>query len=481
MQANVFEKAKLDAAYYAAQSFRVRCLVDSREEILKAGSYTGEDLDKITMAIFDSEFAKFQLWEALRAHGPLSLDQLQEYARDCCQSLFDVVARAFQMKFEGLASVEENEGQITQVLATSAKPEDLRPIYEQVTKGVSHSCSGCGMCAAICPLGCVTVEDGRVTINEETCIHCGLCYTVCPRSYFPKSVADWLVAQGEAVPLDVQIGSYIDAYSAQTTVPEIREVGQDGGVVTTLLFYAFQAGKIEAALGAKLTEKPWKPEPFVMKSQEDAILAAGTKYANNPTLSALPQLTSYSRVAVVGTPCMMQALRKGDIYPIGHKFWDKVKYKIGIFCMESFSYDSIVKIAEQLGTSIENAKKMNINSGKFFIRTKDGEVLQAPVKEVTQLARNECHYCYDLTSESADVSVGSIGSPEGWSSVIVRTPAGKDLFDGAVEAGLLEVQKLDEIEPGLPMLVKIAGFKSGGCNKRILEASEQNGVVPVYK
>ncbi|HMF30658.1 MAG TPA: Coenzyme F420 hydrogenase/dehydrogenase, beta subunit C-terminal domain, partial [Candidatus Lokiarchaeia archaeon] len=303
----------------------------------------------------------------------------------------------------------------------------------------------------------------------------------CPRSYFPKRVADWVVAQSETLPTNVQIGSYIGAFSAQTTTPEIRDVCQDGGVVTTLLCYAFQQGKIEAALGAKLTDTPWKPESFLIKSAEDAILAAGTKYANNPTLAGLPLLAYYDRVAVVGTPCMMQALRKGNMFPIGHKFWDKIKYKIGIFCMESFSYDSIVKIAEQLGTTIENAKKMNISSGKFFIRTNDGEVLQAPVKEVTQLARNECHYCYDLTSESADISVGSIGSPQGWSSVMVRTPAGQELFDGAVEAGLLEVQKLDEIEPGLPMLVKIAGFKSGGCEKRIGEALENGEVVPAYK
>jgi coenzyme F420 hydrogenase subunit beta len=480
MQVNAFEKQKLDAAYYAAQSFRIRCLVDSSEDILKAGAYTEAELDKLMLAIFDAEFAKFQLWETLRGKGPMDFGQLQEYAQETCQSLFDVVSRVYKMKYEGLASIEENDGQIIQVLATTAAPDDLRPIYEQVTK-VSTACSGCGMCSAICPLGCVSVADGVVAIDEGKCIHCGLCYTVCPRSYFPKKIADWLVSHGEAVPLDVQIGSYLDAYSAQTTVPEIREVGQDGGIVTTLLYFAFQAGKIEAALGAKLTDQPWKPEPFVMTSKEDAILAAGTKYANNPTLSALPQLASYANVAVVGTPCMMQALRKGDIFPIGHKFWDKVKYKIGIFCMESFSYDSIVKIAEQLGTTIENAKKMNINSGKFFIRTKDGEVLQAPVKEVTALARKECHYCYDLTSESADVSVGSIGSPEGWSSVIVRTPAGKELFEGALEAGLLEAQKLGEIEPGLPMLVKIAGIKSGGCEKRSLAASEKGHVVPAYK
>jgi coenzyme F420 hydrogenase subunit beta len=480
MQINAFDKTKLDAAYYAVQSFRVRCLVDSREDILKTGRYSEENLDTITMDLFDQELRKYQFWAKLKI-APMKWDQLVAYARETGQKVFDVIQQAYQMKYEGLASIEENNGQFSQVTATAADPLELRPIYDQVSKTSAEVCSGCGMCAGICPLGCVKVENGKLAIDENKCIHCGLCFTVCPRSFLPKKLIDWLVSHGEAVPMDVQIGSYLEAYSAQTKVPDIKAVGQDGGIVTTLLYYAFQAGKIDAALGAKVGTTVWKPEPFIIKTKEDAILASGTKYANNPTLSALPQLKNYARIAVVGTPCMMQALRKGDIFKLDAKLMDQIKYKIGIFCMESFPYEGIVQIAKQLGTSIENAKKMNINMGKFFITNKDGTVVQAPIKEVTQHARKECHYCYDLTSESADVSVGSIGSPQGWSSVLVRTPAGKELFDGALAAGLIEVKKLAEIQPGLPLLVKIAGTKSNNSNKAILEGLEKKHPVPAYK
>ncbi len=480
MQANAFEKTKLDAAYYAVQSFRVRCLVDSREDILKTGRYSEENLDNMTMDLFDQELRKYLFWEKLKV-APMKWDQLIAYAGETGQKIFDVVQQAYQMKYEGLATIEELDGKLSQVTATKADPSELRPIYEQVTKTSLGACSGCGICAGICPLGCVTVENGKVTIDDNKCIHCGLCFNACPRSFLPKKLIDWLVSHGEAAPLDVQIGSYMEVYSAQTKVPEIKAVGQDGGIVTTLLYYALQKGKIDAALGAKMGSTLWKPEPFIIKSKEDAILAAGTKYANNPTLSALPQLKNFPRVAIVGTPCMMQALRKGDIFKLDAKLREQIKYKIGIFCMESFPYEGIVTIAKQLGTSLENAKRMNISMGKFFITNKDGSVVQAPIKEVTQHARHECHYCYDLTSESADISVGSIGSPQGWSSVLIRTPAGKELFDGAVADGLIEVKKLTEVQPGLPLLVKIAGTKISGSNKRILEAAEQKHPVPLYK
>ncbi|OLS16283.1 MAG: coenzyme F420 hydrogenase subunit beta [Promethearchaeota archaeon CR_4] len=481
MQENTFEKSKLDAAYYAVQSFRVRCLVDSREDILKTGRYTEENLDNMTMDLFAQELHKFQFWQKIKNSGSMKWDQIIAYARETGQAVFDVVRQAYEMKYEGLASIEELNGQFSQITATAADPGDIRPIYDQVSKISPHICSGCGMCAGICPLGCITVENGKLTIDETKCIHCGLCFTACPRSFLPKKLVDWLVSHGEAAPVDVQIGSYLEALSAQTKVPDILTVGQDGGVVTTLLYYAFQAGKIDAALGAKMGTTLWKPEPFIMRTKEDAILAAGTKYANNPNLSALPQVKKFSKIAVVGTPCMMQALRKGDIFKLDAKLRDQIKYKIGIFCMESFPYEGIVQIAKQLGTSIENAKKMNINQGKFFITNKDGTVVQAPIKEVTQHARKECHYCYDLTSESADISVGSIGSPAGWSSVLVRTPAGKELFDGALAAGLLEVKKLAEIQPGLPLLVKIAGTKSNNSSKKVLEGLEKKHPVPAYK
>ncbi len=480
MQANAFDKTKLDAAYYAVQSFRVRCLVDSREDILKIGRYSAENLDTMTMDLFDQELRKYLCWAKLKV-APMKWDQLVAYAHETGQKVFDVVQQVYQMKYEGLATIEELNGQLSQVAATTADPSELRPIYDQVSKIAPSVCSGCGMCAGICPIGCVMVENGKLAIDESKCIHCGLCFTACPRSFLPKKLVDWLVSHGEAVPLDVQIGSYIEAYSAQTKVPDIKAVGQDGGIVTTLLYYAFQKGKIDAALGAKMGSTLWKPEPFIIKTKEDAILASGTKYANNPTLSALPQLKNFARVAIVGTPCMMQALRKGDIFKLDAKLRDQIKYKIGIFCMESFPYEGIVQIAKQLGTSLENARKMNINMGKFFITNKDGTVVQAPIKEVTQHARKECHYCYDLTSESADISVGSIGSPQGWSSVLVRTPTGKELLDGAVADGLIEVKKLAEVQPGLPLLVKIAGTKSSGSAKRILEATEQKHPVPIYK
>ena len=41
------------------------------------------------------------------------------------------------------------------------------------------SCTGCGSCAAICPVAAVEVAQGKARINRPACIHCLCCHEVC--------------------------------------------------------------------------------------------------------------------------------------------------------------------------------------------------------------------------------------------------------------------------------------------------------------
>jgi len=48
----------------------------------------------------------------------------------------------------------------------------------------------------------------------------------------------------------------------------------------------------------------------------------------------------------------------------------------------------------------------------------------------------------DMTSEFADISVGSVEGIEGWNTVIIRTDAGADLVERAKKKGKLQIDKL---------------------------------------
>jgi pyruvate ferredoxin oxidoreductase gamma subunit len=49
-----------------------------------------------------------------------------------------------------------------------------RPVLDEAT------CSGCGLCEAYCPDGCVLVVDGRYVVDYAYCKGCGICAHECP-------------------------------------------------------------------------------------------------------------------------------------------------------------------------------------------------------------------------------------------------------------------------------------------------------------
>ena len=45
---------------------------------------------------------------------------------------------------------------------------------------ISDSCVACGACEAQCPVGAISMGDGKFEIDAEKCIDCGSCAAQCP-------------------------------------------------------------------------------------------------------------------------------------------------------------------------------------------------------------------------------------------------------------------------------------------------------------
>jgi len=102
---------------------------------------------------------------------------------------------------------------------------------------------------------------------------------------------------------------------------------------------------------------------------------------------------------------------------------------------------------------------MGIKKGSFIAWSGENELLHVPLREVDAFVRNSCKHCEDFTAEYSDVSVGGIGCPNGYSTVIARTEKGLELLKNAEKAGYIELRELKSDEKGYLKVVNMAQTK----------------------
>lgn len=278
---------------------------------------------------------------------------------------------------------------------------------------------------------------------------------------------------------DPYLGKYTTCISARSTDREILKKAQDGGIATTLMVYALEEGIIDGVIVAGEGDLPWKPRPFVAMSRKDILKAQKAKYNISPQISWIKEATrsfGLDKVGVTGVCCQIQAVRKAQLYPINMRdVPGKIAFVVGLFCMENFLYDSIQAIVEDhTNQSLSSVKKMRIGKGKFQVYTERGNVATAPLQATHKYGQPGCYVCLDYVSNLGDISTGSVGSPDGWSTVFVRTRVGNDIWSKAVDAGLFETKPIEEVKPGLELVMKLAKIKLDG-NRKTLEERRKIG------
>jgi coenzyme F420 hydrogenase subunit beta len=134
-----------------------------------------------------------------------------------------------------------------------------------------------------------------------------------------------------------------------------------------------------------------------------------------------------------------------------------VALTIGLFCSESFTHESIAKLAGMIGVEPERIAHVNIK-GKVVVRLEDGTVVDASLKRYREFARPACLYCRDYSAEHADIGMGGIGL-DGWTYTLVRTEAGHSFLQAAIEAGAIETRPLADEPRGEALLVQLSREK----------------------
>ncbi|WP_424016889.1 Coenzyme F420 hydrogenase/dehydrogenase, beta subunit C-terminal domain [Halorientalis pallida] len=303
-------------------------------------------------------------------------------------------------------------------------------------------CIQCGTCVAACPSDSIGVGEDDLPELVKMCTGCSLCWDFCPRGGL-RYERQWKITGGED---NVKgAGDPITEFSARVT-DDWRADAQDGGVVTAILTHLLAADEIDGALIAtESDDEPWKAESFLATTPEECVENAGSFY--NQTLALgnldldrwahkLDVPLDEASVALVGTPCEIEGIRA--LQDFG---WDyggqeagvrAVEYTIALMCTKNFNYHRLIgeQLAEKRGISPEDIGKLDVLDGEMRVYDHDGAALLVEdVEAFHDAALKGCDECADFTGYAADLTVGSVGSSDEYSSVIVRTERGMEAWE----------------------------------------------------
>ena len=398
--------------------------------------------------------------EVTRGMGP---DQQKEVAQELKTHILDSADAIAHER-----NLEVDEEIITEAISRMGTPEKLAKMYPKLEHlwkldeiVGSDMCAKCGTCAVICPNNILSF-DGKPELTEE-CLRNGhgMCFEVCPR-----------VSSGK---YQIKIR---ENFKEEMYYGRGSSNGQDGGAVTTFLKHLLEKDKIDGAI--VVGDEYWKPVSLIVQSADDLAQTSKSKY----TISTLEALKTagemgIERVAIVALPCQINGLRKLQYFPYLAKHEEelgrtgkpvklpKIEYLIGLFCTEKFDYGNMKRILQENHIKMEDVEKFNVKKGKLLVHV-EGEEKKIDLKKIELCAG--CKMCRDFDAELADVSIGSVGSPKGYSTVVIRTRKGE------------EIKEAMELEEGVDAheVEKLRGFKLKRFQRELQRRKENDEFISFY-
>ncbi len=307
-------------------------------------------------------------------------------------------------------------------------------------------CAGCGACVAVCSKGVLYWDTaqhplletrqktlGLTRIPLDTCSFCPvLCEASCPR-------------------LDTRT-----PLLARRTV-SARAIGplpsaEPNGVIRSLLVAARSAGMIDGVIMPDVDPWSLKLRTRIATTIEQIVDGLGFQGLWTPALDALnTAIFDYQlrNLAVVGTPCAAEAVRKiqaADTERLS-AYRNAIRLVISSFCAGVTMPGLVAELLEQgMGVTPDMVRRLKATpaDGTLTVVLWDGSERQIPTTAVEPYTRHGCARCDDYLGGWADVAVGTLGAAEGHATLITRSRIGNQAVENAVRFKLLEV--VDEVD-----------------------------------
>ena len=208
---------------------------------------------------------------------------------------------------------------------------------------------------------------------------------------------------------------------------------QWSGITTRLAERLLEEGIIDAVLTmAPHSADKWRPIPVLVTNMEGMAAARGMRMGYAPLLALLePALAAgHKRLAVIGIPCQVHALRRLEA-----ELGFERLYVIGTPCSDNTTTERFHEFLALLSDDPDTITYLEFRADyRVELRFSDGRTklipfLQLPISKLPgDFFPLTCRTCVDYTNVLADITVGYMGG-EGEQWLIVRNDRGAELLD----------------------------------------------------
>jgi coenzyme F420 hydrogenase subunit beta len=240
-------------------------------------------------------------------------------------------------------------------------------------------------------------------------------------------------------------GAYTQMLRARMIAPATG--AQWTGITSTLAAKLLETHAVEAVLTvAPDPVDKWKPLPVIVTDPADMARVRGMRMGYAPLLGLLEpaRAAGYSRIALVGIPCQVYALRAMEA-ELG---FERI-YVIGTPCSDNTTTANFHEFLALLDPNPDSISYLEFRADyKVELRFDDGRkpkavpFLSLPISKLRpDFFPMTCKTCVDYTNRLADITVGYMGG-DGDQWVIVRNDRGAELL--ALLDGQLTVKPLTD-------------------------------------
>ena len=232
-------------------------------------------------------------------------------------------------------------------------------------------------------------------------------------------------------PDEAFFGPYLAMHRAALRQP--RAGAQWTGVTTRLAERLLEEGLVSAVLC--MTADPadrWRPQPVLVTRPRDMAACRGMRMGYAPLLQLLePAIAAgHSRIAVVGIPCQVYALRALQAE------WGLAQlYVIGTPCSDNTPTENFHEFLALIDPAPETVTYLEFRADYHVeLRYADGRTRTIPFLQLPLAALRPdffpltCRTCVDYTNVLSDITVGYMGG-QGRQWLIVRNPRGQQMLD----------------------------------------------------